>query len=172
MAEPFIGEIRLFSFGFAPQGWATCDGQLLNINQNAALYSLLGTTYGGDGKTNFNLPDLRGRTMLHANATYREGVKGGTENVALAASSQLPAHTHALTANSAAGSSNIPQNNVLAAVQGSGKFAFATAKASPPVTMAPTSFSTAGGSAGHNNMQPSLTINCCIALAGYYPTRP
>lgn len=134
MAEPFIGEIRLFGFGFAPQGWATCDGQALNINQNQALYALIGTTYGGSGTT-FNLPDLRGRTLLHRSTTdptYLEGKGGGSEAVTLTAASQLPAHTHALAANAAAGSTNVPKDNVPAAVALAGQFAYATAKASPP----------------------------------------
>jgi microcystin-dependent protein len=171
MAEPFIGEIRLFGFNFAPQWWATCDGQLLNINQNQALYSLIGTTYGGNGTTNFNLPDFRGRTMLHANATYGEGKAGGAETVALAATSELPAHSHALMAGSDPGSFNTPQGNVPAAVAETTKFAYATAKATPPVNLAGGTLSPAGGSAGHNNVQPSLTVNFCIALMGIYPSR-
>lgn len=173
MAEPFIGEIRLFGFNFAPQGWATCDGQLLNINQNQALYSLIGTTYGGNGTTNFNLPDFRGRTMLHASATYGEGKGGGAETVALAATSQLPAHSHTLFANANPGASNIPQGNILAATQSpdNTKSAYATAKATPPVNLAAGTLSSAGGSAGHNNVQPSLTVNFCIALTGIYPSR-
>jgi microcystin-dependent protein len=171
MAEPYLGEIRLFGFNFAPLGWATCDGQLLNIAQNQALYSLLGTTYGGNGTTNFNLPDFRGRTVLHANATYQEGKAGGTETVALTATSQVPAHSHALMANSNPGGSNVPQGNVPAAVADASKFAYATGKAVPPATMSAGALSPAGGSGGHNNLQPSLTINFCIALAGLWPPR-
>ncbi|MFA7405776.1 MAG: tail fiber protein [Pelobacteraceae bacterium] len=171
MADPFLGEIRIFGFNYAPQGWATCDGQLLGIAQNQALYSLLGTTYGGNGTTNFNLPDLRGRTMMHANATYLEGKFGGAETVALTATSQLPAHSHTLMANSLPGSSNVPQGNILAAVADAGKSAYATTKASPAATMAPGALSPAGSSSGHNNVQPSLTINCCIALTGIWPSR-
>jgi microcystin-dependent protein len=171
MAEPFIGEIRLFGINYAPQGWATCDGQLLNITQNQALYSLIGTTYGGNGTTNFNLPDFRGRTLLHANATYLEGKPGGAETVALTATSQLPAHNHALLANSTPGNSNVPQGNVLAAVAETTNFAYATTKASPAATMAAGALSPAGGSGAHNNVQPSLTINFCIALTGIWPSR-
>ena len=171
MAEPFIGEIRLFGFGFAPQGWATCDGQLLNIAQNQALYSLLGTTYGGNGTTNFNLPDFRGRTLLHANATYLEGKPGGAETVALTATSQLPAHSHTLAASVSPGGSNVPQGNVLAAVEDIARLAYATTKVTPAATMAPGTLSPTGGSAGHNNMQPSLTVNYCIALTGLWPSR-
>lgn len=173
MAEPYIGEIRLFSFGYAPKGWATCDGQTINIVQNQALYSLLGTTYGGDGVTTFKLPDLRGRTTLHRSSAYQEGAAGGAETVALATTAQLPAHTHLLAANTAAGSSNVPQGNLLAAVQDSSgtKFGYAVAKAIPAATLAPGSISSTGGSSGHNNMQPTLVINYCIALTGYYPPR-
>lgn len=171
MAEPFIGEIRLFGFNYAPQGWATCDGQLLNIAQNQALYSLLGTTYGGNGTTNFNLPDFRGRTLLHASASYREGQPGGSETVVLSATSQLPAHSHALLANANPGTSNVPQGNVPADVAVAGSFAYATAKATPAATMAAGSLSSNGGSGGHNNVQPSLTINYCIALTGIWPSR-
>lgn len=171
MAEPFIGEIRLFGFNFAPQYWSTCDGQTLSISQNNALFSLIGTTYGGDGTTNFKLPDFRGRTLLHANATYREGIPGGAEAVALSATSQLPTHTHALMANSLAGGTNMPQGDVLAAVADAGKTTYATTKASPAATMAAGALSPAGSSAGHNNMQPSLTINFCIALTGLWPSR-
>lgn len=171
MAESYLGEIRLFSFGFAPNGWATCDGQTLNISQNNALYALLGTIYGGDGVTNFKLPDLRGRTMLHTSPSYVEGVKGGAEAVALAATSQLPQHTHALAANSSSAGLNSPKNNVPAAVQDTTKFAYATAKASPAATLAAGSLSPSGGSAPHSNMQPSLVINYCIALTGIFPPR-
>lgn len=171
MAEPFIGEIRLFAFNYAPQGWATCDGQVLGLAQNQALYSLLGTTYGGNGTTTFNLPDFRGRTLLHANATYLEGKPGGAETVALTATSQLPAHNHTLTANAAPGGNNVPQGNVLAAVEDLSRLAYATTKVTPTATMAPGMLSPAGGSAGHNNMQPSLTVNYCIALTGLWPTR-
>jgi microcystin-dependent protein len=171
MAEPFLGEIRMFSFNFAPAYWATCDGQSMQVNQNSALYSLLGQTYGGNGSTIFNLPDLRGRTALHRSATYLEGAAGGSETAALTATSQLPPHTHALTANSAAGGFNAPQGNVLAAVQDTTKFAYAAAKASPAATLAAGTLGMTGASAGHNNLQPSLTINYCIALSGYYPSR-
>ncbi len=171
MAESFLGEIRLFGFNYAPQGWATCDGQLLNIPQNQALFSLIGTTYGGNGTTNFNLPDFRGRTLLHANATYLEGKPGGAETVALSATSQLPAHGHALMANSNPGNSNVPQGNVLSAVAETTNFAYATAKATPAATMAAGTLSPAGGSAAHNNVQPSLAVNYCIALTGIWPQR-
>ncbi len=172
MSEPYIGEIRLFSFGFAPTGWATCDGQTLNIAQNTALFSLLGTTFGGNGTTTFNLPDFRGRAIIHRSVGYPQGTAGGKETIALAAASQLPAHAHALTANSGAGNTNVPANDVLAAVGSDGKSVYAATKATPPAALAAGALSPAGGSAAHNNMQPSLTINYCIALTGYYPMRP
>ncbi len=171
MAEPFLGEIRLFSFGFAPSYWATCDGQVMNISQNSALYALLGTTFGGNGTTTFNLPDLRGRTSIHKSPNYTQGAAGGQEYVALASTSQLPAHIHALQVNNIAGSTNTPQGDVLAAVGTSGNLAYAAAKAAPSATMAAGTLSPAGGSAGHNNMQPTLTVNYCIALAGIWPSR-
>lgn len=172
MAEPFIGEIRLFGFNFAPQGWSTCDGQTLNISQNQALYSLLGTTYGGNGTTNFNLPDFRGRTLLHASTAYTEGTAGGTETVALTATSELPAHNHMLATNANPGGTNVPQGSVLAAVADVARPAYATAKATtPPANLAGGTLSPAGGSAGHNNMQPSFTVNFCIALTGLWPSR-
>jgi microcystin-dependent protein len=173
MAEPFIGEIRSFSFSFAPVGWATCDGQSMVIQQNAALYALLGTTYGGNGAS-FNLPDLRGRTLLHRGPGYPEGITGqaGTETVALTTNSQLPVHTHLLAVNSTAGNTNTPGNNVLAVVADAAKPAYAATKASPAAALAATAIASGGGSAGHNNMQPSLVINYCIALTGYFPSRP
>lgn len=171
MAEPFLGEIRLFGFNFAPSGWATCDGQIMQIAQNQALYALLGTTYGGNGTTTFNLPDFRGRTLLHASATYGEGKAGGAETVALAATSELPGHSHTLMACSGPGGVNTPLGNVPAAVSDQTKFAYATAKATPPVNLAAGTLSPTGGSAGHNNVQPSLTVNFCIALMGLWPSR-
>lgn len=172
MGDPYLGEIRLFSFNFAPKGWSTCDGQALPIAQNQALYALLGTTYGATSTT-FNLPDFRGRTMIHRSSVYIEGQAGGAETVALTTASQLPAHIHVLAANNTAGSTNTPAGTVLSAVQDTTntKFAYATAKASPAATLAPGSLTTTGASQGHNNMQPSLVINYCIALAGVFPSR-
>lgn len=171
MAEPFLGEIRLFGFGFPPSGWATCDGQIMQVGQNQALYALLGTTYGGNGSTTFNLPDFRGRTMLHASPTYLEGRAGGAEKVALTAPSELPVHTHALSATSVPGTTNVPQGNFMAAVADATKFAYADAKASPPTSLGINTIAPAGASQGHNNMQPSLTVNFCIALQGLWPSR-
>lgn len=174
MADPFLGEIRLFSFGYAPSGWATCDGQTLNINQNMALYSLLSTMYGGDGKTTFKLPDLRSRTMISRNTTFPEGQAGGTESVQLSAMTQLPAHTHTLTATTTNGGTNVPNGAILATVvdsAGAARSAYTPTKVAGAV-LAQGSLSTAGNSAAHNNMQPSQTINYCIATMGMYPPRP
>jgi len=168
MAEPFISEIRAFGFNFAPKGWATCDGQLLAINQNQALYSLIGITYGGDGRTNFNLPDLRGRTPIHFDASYREGQKSGSENVTLT-TGQIPAHTHTLEATTSAPAANTPASNLLATLPAD-KADF-TAPANSNSTLNPASLAAAGGSIPHNNMQPSLVINFCIALIGVFPSR-
>jgi len=167
MADPFLGEIRLFSFNFAPQGWATCDGQLLQINQNNALYSLLGIMYGGDGKTNFNLPDLRGRTGLQFATGYAQGTKSGVEGITLT-QSQVPAHIHSLQASTNATTLNAPSGN-----------AFATSPTAYPIyadvaNLVPVNTGTIGlegGGTAHNNMQPFLVINFCIALTGIYPPR-
>lgn len=176
--EPYIGQISMFAFRFAPIGWALCNGQSLPIAQNQALYALIGTTYGGTATT-FNLPDLRGRIAMHrstdAQTNYREGQAGGTETVALTTASQLPPHSHTLTANSAAGNGNSPAGVVPAAVQDAGNpqtmFAYTSAKASPAATLAAGSLATAGASLGHDNVQPSLVINYCIALSGIWPSR-
>lgn len=165
MAEPFLGEIRLFSFGFgyAPSGWAMCDGRSLHIDQYRPLYDLIGTTYGGSGAT-FNLPDFRGRTMLHRSNAYPLGAKGGTERVA----TQLPLHTHALVCTLTPCLSNNPANLALGSVNDPTCNAYAPTKA-PPDTLAPDSLAQAGSSGDHFNMQPSLVINYCIALTGKLP---
>ena len=171
MAEPFLGEIRLLAFDFAPRNWTTCDGQTLSIVQNQALFALLGTTYGGNGTSNFNLPDLRGRTALHRSTTapvIELGKPGGLETVVLN-TTQLPAHTHTLSANSGSGNTNNPTGTVLAAVADTTKFAYATSKTSS--VLAAASVATAGTSTGHDNMQPSLAINFCMALVGIFPSR-
>lgn len=172
--EPFVGQIQMFGFNFAPRGWAFCHGQLLPIAQNQALFSLLGTTYGGDGRTTFALPDLRGRAPMHFDqgpglSDRQLGEAGGAENVTLI-SNQMPAHNHVLHATSAAGSAREPAGHVLAketagqtAVYGDG-----------PVdsSLRPESIGAAGGSQPHANMPPYLCINFCIALEGIYPPRP
>jgi microcystin-dependent protein len=168
MAEPFLSEIRAFGFNFAPKGWATCDGQTLAINQNQALYSLLGTTYGGNGTTTFNLPDLRGRTPIHFDASYREGQKSGSENVTLT-TGEMPMHAHTLEATTSAPAANTPASNLLATLPAD-KANF-TPPANANIQLNPGSIAAAGGSYPHNNMQPSLVINFCIALLGIFPSR-
>jgi microcystin-dependent protein len=164
MADPFLSEIRMMSFGFAPQGWAQCNGQFLPINQNQALFSLLGTTYGGNGSTNFALPDLRGRVPTHTGGIgHFLGERGGEPTHTLSIS-QIPQHTHVVNATSVTSNTNIPNNNVLAA--GNNRYTAATSLTSlQPSTVAPT-----GGSQAHENMQPYLTISFCIALLGIFPS--
>lgn len=168
MSTPFLGQISLFSFGFAPKGFALCNGQILPINQNQALFSLLGTTYGGNGQTTFALPDLRGRTPLHfgANQGFVQGQASGEENHTLIAS-EMPAHVHLANCNnSTTGSVADPTG----AFWGSPSKNAYTAT-SPDSTMAANALGTAGGSQPHQNMSPYLTINFCIALTGIFPSR-
>jgi microcystin-dependent protein len=170
MSEPFMSEIRIFSFGFAPQGWAQCNGQLMPINQNQALFSLLGTTYGGDGQVNFALPNLRGRVPLHFD-NFDLGQAGG-EIAHTLSSSEMPTHIHTLSANLAAADANTnatlgtPAGNYWA---NTGKSHYSTS--APNAAMHPTAVSNVGGSQPHTNMQPYLVLNFCIALQGFFPTR-
>jgi microcystin-dependent protein len=169
MTEPFLGEVRLFGFTFAPLGWATCDGQIMSIAQNTALFSLLGTTYGGNGQTTFALPDLRGRVPVHMGqgpglSSYVEGQVGGTENVTLLAN-QLPPHGHTVAGASAATTKN--PTNAVPAFTGSG----ASYGTSPDLQMSPAMISGGGSSLPHENLQPYLVLNWCIALQGIYPSR-
>ncbi|HTW08396.1 MAG TPA: tail fiber protein [Acidimicrobiales bacterium] len=171
MATPFIGEIRLFGFNFAPVGWATCSGQLLAISQNTALFSLLGTTYGGDGVSTFGLPDLRGRVPLSAGqgpgtSNYVLGEQTGSENVPLT-SSQLPSHTHAVQANDAPADATRPGGAVMARVQNA---AYAAAP-DGATQMNAGMISPAGGSQPVPVVQPVLALNFCIALQGIFPSR-
>jgi microcystin-dependent protein len=164
MAEPFLSEIRLMSFSFAPKAWAQCNGQLLPINQNQALFSLLGTTYGGDGRTNFALPDLRGRVPIHVGSGHTLGERAGEQAHTLGAA-ELPAHAHALRASSSTGNTPVPTGNVPAANP--------SALYRPPGSGTPTNAETVtnvGGGQAHQNMQPFLTINFCIALQGIFPS--
>jgi microcystin-dependent protein len=168
MAEPFLSEIRMMSFGFPPKGWATCDGQLLPINQNQALFSLLGTTYGGDGRVNFGLPDLQGRTPIHMGSGHTLGERGGEQNHTLSIS-EIPTHIHiaSATSNVAVNTSNPGNTSLLA--QSSGQFLYGAA--SNLIAMAPNALSSTGGSQAHLNMQPFLTINFSIALQGIFPSQ-
>jgi microcystin-dependent protein len=167
MAEPFLSEIRVFSFVFAPKGWALCNGQLLPINQNQALFSLLGTTFGGDGRVNFALPDLRGRTPIHVGSGHTLGERGGEQAHTLSIA-ELPTHTHTAQGTSNTASDDTPGGNVLAATDAT--FGDAYAPASNLVAMAPQAVSNTGGSQAHLNMQPFLTLSFCIALQGIFPS--
>jgi microcystin-dependent protein len=165
MSEPFLAEIRMFSFTFAPRGWALCNGQLLPINQNQALFSLIGTQYGGDGRVTFALPDLRGRTPVHVGAGRIEGQRGGQESVALGPS-EIPPHP-GLVATGDQAQVNHPGNRLLASKPRRGANIYAAS--APNVTLA--GAGVAGAGAPHENMQPFLTINFCIALQGIFPPR-
>ncbi|HKZ83160.1 MAG TPA: tail fiber protein [Anaerolineae bacterium] len=163
MAEPFLSEIRIMSFNYAPQGWALCNGQLLPINQNQALFSLLGTTYGGDGRVNFALPDLRARTPIHVGSGHTLGERGGEQAHTLSIA-ELPTHTHSAQASSNVGDAVNPTNAVLASASN----VYRTADNLTPLN--PASVTNTGGSQAHLNMQPFLTLNFCIALQGIFPS--
>ena len=171
MAEPFLSEIRMFSFNFAPKGWALCNGQLLPINQNQALFSLLGTTYGGNGQTNFALPNLRGRVPIHEGSGFTLGQAAG-QSAHTVTMSEMPAHTHFQTSNMCIGGNVVnaalgdPTNNYWA---NNGKNQYATNTFDQ--VMHPTAVTNVGGSQAHNNMMPYLVINFCIALQGIFPSQ-
>jgi microcystin-dependent protein len=167
MAEPFLSEIRMFGFNFAPRGWATCSGQILPINQNQSLYSLLGTTYGGDGRTSFALPDLRGRSPRLAANGEQLGQKTGTETVTIDETT-MPAHTHGMQVADAS-NQGTPTNNFISS--GGGATTYRTPAGAALVDMTADTVSAVGGSQSHNNMQPYLTVNFCIALQGVFPSR-
>lgn len=173
--DQFMGEIRVFPFNMIPSGWAPCIGQIMPISQNTALFSLLGTTYGGDGKTTFGLPDLKGRVPLmpgqgNGLSPYDLGQQGGTATVQLT-TAEMPAHAHTIMAdNLDPADLNVPSpTRVLALSQGVGAFQPSTAN---PVPLAPQALAVAGADQAHNNMMPSLTLNFCIALQGTFPIRP
>jgi microcystin-dependent protein len=171
MADPFVAEIRIFPFNFAPKGWAWCDGQLMPLSQNTALFSLLGTTYGGNGKSNFALPDLQGRAPMHPGqgpglSLHDLGETGGSETVSLL-ESEIPAHLHNLSTSAADGISQSPAGEKLAAGIGIGQYAAPDAL----TQLNPNALAPAGGDAPHNNMQPYLTFYFCIALQGVFPPR-
>jgi len=163
MAEPFLGEVRVFSFVFPPKGWALCNGQLLPINQNQALFSLLGTTFGGDGRVNFALPDLRARTPIHAGSGHTLGERGGEQAHTLTIA-EMPTHTHVLSGLGSAATSPVPTGAALAAVNN------AYTPATNLMAMAPAAVTNVGGSQPHLNMQPFLTLSFCIALQGIFPS--
>jgi microcystin-dependent protein len=166
MAEPFLSEIRIFSFGFAPRGWALCNGQLLPINQNQALFSLLGTTYGGNGQTNFALPNLRGKTPLHTGGQIGVllGQVGGEASHTLT-NSEMPAHTHVAQGSNNNGDNVVPTGNVFGVVAG------LYGPANAATSLQPGSITNVGGSQPHENRQPFLTLSFCIALQGIFPSR-
>jgi microcystin-dependent protein len=172
MSEPFVGEIRMFGGSFAPRSWALCDGQLLAVNQNDALFSLLGTTYGGDGRTTFGLPDLRGRIPLHAGSgpglTPRSlGSRSGTESNTLNAN-QLPAHNHIFNGTTNPAGDTSPAGNLPGTAAGSNLYNNASANL---VAMDADMVATNGGGGSHNNVMPFLCVNFIIALFGIYPSR-
>jgi len=166
MGTPYMSEVKIITWNFAPRGWALCNGQFLAINQNQALFSLLGTTYGGNGQTTFALPDLRGRTALHQGSGFIEGQAGGQEFHTVT-TSEMPAHNHLINASSTSGDTNDPTGHLLAA------------SASPvykkvPATfvgMAPENITNTGGSQPHENRQPYLVLNFAIALQGIFPSQ-
>lgn len=165
MAEPFLSEIRLMSFVFPPKGWALCGGQLLPINQNQALFSLLGTTFGGDGRVNFALPDLRGRTPIHVGNGHTLGERGGEQAHTLSIA-ELPTHAHMAYAANVPANARMGTNGLLAAQAGTPYSAETT-----PLTAAnPATVANTGGSQAHLNMQPFLTLSYCIALQGIFPS--
>ena len=179
MADPFVAEIRIFPFNFAPRGWAFCNGQLLPLSQNTALFSLLGTVYGGDGKSTFALPNLQGAAPMHTGqgqglSQRFVGESGGSESVTLL-QSEMPLHTHSVAATTINGNTDQPTGAILAR----GNFSFQGTSGSvpmystsPPDTqMGAQTLALAGGNLPHNNMQPYLTLNFCIALQGVFPPR-
>jgi microcystin-dependent protein len=164
VALPFISEIRLMSFNFSPRGWALCNGQLLPIAQNQALFSLLGTTFGGDGRTTFGLPNLQGRAPVHMGNGFTLGQAGGEQTHVLTIG-EAPVHTHAAAGTDAAGDSPIPAGNYLAAADNM------YGPLTHPTPLHPATITSAGGSQPHANIQPYLTVSFCIALQGVFPTQ-
>jgi microcystin-dependent protein len=166
MSEPFLSEIKIVSFNFPPKGWALCNGQFLPINQNQALFALLGTTYGGNGQTTFALPNLRGRVPIHFDGSHDLGEAAGSTSVTVNIQ-QLPTHTHAMMGSTTAGDTPSPTSTVLAStpalIYGS--------PAAPLTTLNPINVTSVGGNQPHNNMMPYLTLNFIIALQGIFPSR-
>jgi microcystin-dependent protein len=163
MAEPFLSEIRIMSFVFAPKGWALCNGQLLPINQNQALFSLLGTTFGGDGRVNFALPDLRSRAPIHVGGDHTLGERGGEQAHTLS-SAEMPSHTHVMNGSKTPAETNVPNGAYLGTVGN------AYGSATNLVALSPDSVTSVGGSQAHVNMEPYLTLSFCIALQGIFPS--
>jgi microcystin-dependent protein len=164
LATPYLSEIRIMSFGFPPKGWALCDGQLLPINQNQALFSLLGTTYGGDGRVNFGLPNLQGRVPVHDGNGFTLGQVGGEQAHTLSISEQ-PVHVHTAQGTVTDGDSPIPTGNYLGGADNT------YAALNNPTALTPSTITNVGGSQAHLNMQPFLVLSFCIALQGIFPTQ-
>lgn len=163
MAEPFLSELRLMSFVFAPKGWALCNGQLLPINQNQGLFSLLGTTFGGDGRVNFALPDLRGRVPIHVGSGHTLGERGGEQAHTLSIS-ELPTHTHVAQASTSNATTAVPTGNLM------GSTSNGYAAAANLTSLLASTVGNTGGSQAHLNMQPFLVLSFCIALQGIFPS--
>jgi microcystin-dependent protein len=167
MAQPYVGEIRMFAGNFAPAGWMFCEGQLLPISENETLYQLIGTTYGGDGESNFALPDLRGRVPIHMGGGFTLAETGGVETVTLTAQ-QIPAHTHAFLASTNLAGGLLPADQVPGLTQAATITAYGTDN--PLVSLLPGSVSVVGGSQPHNNFQPYLCVDFIISLFGIFPS--
>jgi microcystin-dependent protein len=164
MGTPYVGEIRMFAGNFAPAGWAFCQGQTLAISENDVLFNLIGTTYGGDGQTTFNLPNLASRVPIHMGSAFQIGQQGGVESVTLT-TQQIPAHSHVPLCNSGAGTKASPQDDVWAALDSN-----IYSDVAPSITMASVALGSAGGSQPHDNMVPFLAINFIISLFGVFPS--
>jgi microcystin-dependent protein len=166
MAQPYVGEIRMFGGNFAPAGWMFCEGQLLPISENQTLFNLIGTTYGGDGQSTFALPDLRGRVPLHFGNGFILAETGGVETVTLTVN-QIPAHSHPLLCDNATGNDPNPQNNLLSESSAITMYQ----SGAPTIALAPTSIGPVGGSQPHNNFQPYLCVDFIISLFGIFPSQ-
>lgn len=169
MSVPYMSEIRIFSFNFPPKGWAACNGQLMPINQNQPLFALLGTTFGGNGQTNFALPDMRGCVPVHNGSGFTMGQKGGEQAHTLV-NSEMPTHAHFLNGTTNAVTTTNAQGNAFASITASNTNVYRDASAGL-AAMSPQSVTSVGGSQAHQNMQPYLTLNFCIALVGVFPSR-
>ena len=168
MAQPYVGEIRMFAGNFAPAGWMFCEGQLLPISENETLFQLIGTTYGGDGQSSFALPDLRGRLPMHFGNGFNLAETGGAENITLTVN-QIPAHSHAALGSTNTGTGTAPQNNVLSNLPTATNSAYGTDN--PQTNMSPLSVSAVGGSQPHTNFQPYLCVDFIISLFGIFPSQ-